>query len=316
MYGFQVMSRKVWVFLLFIGVLFLMGLDNWVMLQDSQDNRYYRSQSGKMILPGKYRPQRRPVSAQNAEFYYNQALELLQQPQRPPKREAIRYLRSILLLPNEGGVAPWKKRSAQAISHYRKAWGSIFSQMENNLTFFRYEDLSNGEIYITLPRGFISLRYPASWRDIEVRRLRENYTLIEGVVMGNKGAPMEQMAVIYDRFLTKTFISVAEYRKLWHRRLKEKDYQRTAKEPLLPGSLSDSFHYTVAAKKRQKHEPMFPEQFAKRKHLYRDRKMVGVEHYVRKGNFGYYIAWTARQDVAQKKQKEFAKAVSSVKINP
>lgn len=283
-------------------------------MQDSQKNQYYRDSRGKMIVLGKFKANRRPVSLENAEFYYNHALSLLKQPEYRPKIRAVRYLKEILLLPDQAGH--WQKKAAQAISYYRRFWGDHFTQLENSIHYMRYEDLDKKEIYLYLPHAFLSLRYPAEWKYLEMRMVKEKYTYLHAVMIGRKGSPVEQMVIAYDQFIPLTFIDVAQYKKLWTRRLREKNYQRAPVQPVIDGALANRFSYTIAPWQRPVSEPQFPEQKKKNAHRYRKKNLAGMEYYLRKKNHGYYLALTVEQKQLQSSLPKFHKILQSMQVNP
>ncbi len=291
------------------------GIEDWVFMRDSQNNEYYRDSRGKMVVLGKFQENRRPVSAQNAEFYFHQALTLLSQPEKRPKLRAVRYLKEILLLPS-AQASKWQKKSAHAINYYRRIWGDHFTNLEKNIHYLRYEDLDKKEIFLYLPHAFLSVRYPAQWKYLEMRMVKEKYTHLHAVLIGNKGVPVEQMVIAYDRFVPLTFTSVQQYRELWHQRMTTKQYRRVQAESWLTNGLSDRFRYIIFPLRRLDSDVVFSEQNLPNQHRFQKKNLAGMEHYLRQKNFGYYISWTVDQKYFDASLGKFRKIVDSIKVNP
>lgn len=294
--------------------------EKWVQLRDSQNNHFYRDILGRMHVLGHYKKKRRPLSLDNVEFYYQHSLELLRSPEIEAKIRALEIWHTMLHLPVSDRSYEWRKKATATINFYRKKWGDGYTRIFNKISYFRIEDLKNREFKLIIPHASLAMYYPADWNYIERRRRSERYSVIEIIILGKKGAKTEQMAIAYERFKIRNFLSEKEYSKTWHARLAYADRAVTRK--LLaredyeynPFPLGNRFTYIMKAKRKDPSRPLFPKEEKKFAYLFQDRPISGEEYYLSKKRVAYYISWMVDAKRYPEEQKKFHDILRRIKI--
>lgn len=298
------------------------GQENWLLFTDSQSNEYFRDINGKMHVEGVYKPDRRPVSRENVEYYFNQARALIKNPDRKSKIAAIKYWNEIMLLPSLDSADYWKVKAARYLSYYKKAWGDTYTKLEKEIRYYRIENLKEKEFYLFIPEAFISLSYPSSWDHLVLRSQKERLTKLKGIIIGRNIFPLFQMVIAFDEFLHHSVFSVNDYRRLWHRRIGFKNYRRVKNKPPRKGFLSDSYEYLSPAKivkydfPQRTKDPETGENRLSFKKRFPAILYAGEEFFFRKKRYGYYIAYILKKNLLKQEREKFKKIIKSFKISP
>jgi hypothetical protein len=291
-------------------------------MEDSQQNRYFRDIFGRMQLPGEFKKDRRPVSLENAEFYYRQGLELIRKPEQAPKIKAIEYWKEILLLPENSFAHQWRVMAARALAQYQKAWGDSFTRLADGIFFLRTEDTARKKYFLHIPRFFVSLEYPTDWEHIEFRAQSEKLTQLEAVLLGRRYAPLIQVVIGCDRFQHYSTMNLENYRRVWQGRILDKKYKRKNIQVRFSDSLANEFVYEKPGWKRKLLRPEFQagRQGKKGKWVWEKtivpKTFVGEEHIIRKKNFGYYLAFMAEEKDYIRLRESFQTLLNSLQMNP
>jgi len=300
----------------------LSAQDRWLFVRDSQGNEYYKDAQGKIHSEGRYRADLRPVSLENAPFYYAHAFALMKNPDRPSRQQGARILKEMLLLPATERAHIWRIKAARALAHFRQAWGDTFLNLEKEITFLRVEDTIGKEIFLHIPDAYVNVRYPADWDYIERREIHEPYTRVETVLVGKKFPEIEQMAISYDRFSVRHFTSLEKYRDIWWVRLE--NLQVTVKRNPLTTELLKGLHpalgYHISffrpVSRQVLSHPMFPEERKLALARMRQNHIGGEEYFFYKKNIGYFISWSCNYKDYTSKKELFRGIINRMEVRP
>lgn len=138
-------------------------------VQDSQGNRFKVDEEGNVYTTGAPNPRRQPASAENIEFYYNYAIDMMN---RGYTAQALELYREILALPPK---APVVVRAQEGI---RKNYDEVrnFNLKNQSLDIqdlvYVIRHVEDGRVVYENEKYRFRLRYPVNWKAEEEARNR------------------------------------------------------------------------------------------------------------------------------------------------
>ncbi len=264
---------------------------------DSQGNRYKIDPAGNVFTNGTPNPSRQPASAENVIYYYNYAIDMMN---RGYTRPALEVYREILALPVKDEFV------AAAQELVREAYNEVYSFRDNaeklsNLLFV-VRHVEDGRIFYENEKYHFRIQYPVNWKvDSEVRHDPEQnfagmnlYPLPlpapdgETVTMGI-GLRAERMQAPQ---------TTNEFGKYWVSQLQEADLRNGALEVLKRERISGEAEFL------REHFEFKAE----------DRRFVGQDAFLVRGDFGYYLTFTATPETYKAAQDIFERFTSEFEV--
>ena len=247
-------------------------------VQDSQGNRYKVDAEGNIFTNGRPNPKRQPASADNIEYYFNYAVDLMS---KGYTAQSLEVYREILALP------PKNPRVAEAQKLVRANYDQVrnFNLKNQNLDInelvFVVRHIDDGRVTYQNEKFHFRLRYPVNWRmEEEVRHNKdEGYASFTLYPLPLPGPNSEKVTVAIG-FRAENLppnTTVERYREGWVKRLQEAD---RAEEKL--NNLKRQSRPAGAERLRDHFEVRMAE-----------RHFEGDETFVVRGGIGYYITFTA-----------------------
>ncbi|MEE9231685.1 MAG: hypothetical protein V3U86_13360 [Acidobacteriota bacterium] len=262
---------------------------------DSQGNRYKIDPAGNVFTNGTPNPSRQPASAENVIYYYNYAVDMMSRGYTAP---ALEVYREILALPVKDELV------AAAQEVVRKAYDEVYSFRDNaeklSDLLFVIRHVEDGRIFYENEKYHFRIQYPVNWKmDGEVRHDPEqNFAGMNLYPLPLPAPDGETVTVAIGlrvEYLQESK-TTDEFGKYWVSQLEETDLRNDAFEVLKRERLSGESKFL-----RERFE-----------FKVEDGRRVGQDAFLVKGDYGYYLTFTATpatysaaQDIFERFTSEF-----------
>ena len=260
---------------------------------DSQGNRFKIDPAGNLFTNGTPNPNRQPASAENVIYYYNYAVDMMNRGYTAP---ALEVYREILALPVKDELV------AAAQELVREAYNEVYSFRDNaeklSDLLFVVQHVEDGRIFYENEKYHFRIQYPVNWTmENEVRHHTEqNFAYMHLRPLSFPAPDGETVSVVIalraERLQEPK--TTDEFGKYWVSQLEEEDLRNDTVEVLKRERISSDSKFL-----RERFEFNLE-----------DARRVGQDAFLVKGDFGYYLTFTATPETYQAAQDIFERFTS------
>lgn len=267
-------------------------MPDWLLVRDSEGNRYYMAPTGRLYLKDKPEQGLKPVSREGLEYWFTTGKELLREGK---KADGLRIMKSILALsPEDGKVARFQKMASKEINRVIRFEGDRFGGLNEKAAIIFIKSGNDQVIVNDVMRYHI--RISGSMEVLRSRARNSKGYKYHGLLIGV-------------RFIVPINTKIVD----------GYDY--------LIGIDSEHFHYpqgTLAVMENNWRKNLGPDTFRRIK-IYRDDERVvyeiddnassyaGLESFIVRGRQGYCIRLLTAKKVFQDKKGELLKVIKAIR---
>lgn len=280
---------------------------------DSQGNRYKVDEEGNIYTNGIPNVRRQPASAENVEFYYNYAIDMMNRGYTAP---ALELYREILALPPKNDMVVAAQKLVRANYDEVRNFNLKNQNLDIQDLVFVVRHIDDGRVVYDNERYRFRVRYPVNWKvDDELRNADDQYaglTLYPLEIPGRDGEKVTVAIGIRAEMLPDG-MTLERFRQGWVARLQQADQAseklaglKRQTRPSGPDRLRDHFEVQMESRRPVGDNEVQME----------PRRFVGDELFVVRGRFGYYLTFTATPETYETAREIFDRFVSEFEVLP